>query len=99
MKAIWPDYVPKALHPASNAEVAYTTPYLDLMEAAITRFGISSANQGKKENLVDWFLEQQIEREPVSNKLADSMATLIRLPGAQRGGARRVSGPDFRRLG
>jgi hypothetical protein len=28
-------------------------------------------------------LEQQIEDEPVSNKLADAMATLIRLPSAQ----------------
>lgn len=29
---------------------------------------------------MDWFLEQQIEGEPASNKLADAMATLIRPP-------------------
>ena len=48
---------------------------------------------------MDWFLEQQIEGEPVSNKLADAMATLIRLPSAQRGGAKRVLGPDLRHTG
>jgi hypothetical protein len=48
---------------------------------------------------MDWFLEQQIEGEPMSNKLADAMATLIRLPSAQRGGAKRVLGPDLRQRG
>ena len=45
------------------------------------------------------FLEQQIEGEPVSNNLADAMATLVRIPSAQRGGAKRVTGPDMRRGG
>ena len=48
---------------------------------------------------MDWFLEQQVEGEPISNKLADAMATLIRLPSAQRGGAKRVLGPDLRQTG
>jgi hypothetical protein len=48
---------------------------------------------------VDWFLSQEIEGEPVSNKLADAMATLIRLPSAQRGGAKRGLGPDLRQTG
>ena len=100
VKAIWPDYVPEVVSPSAGADaVPYTTPYLDLMRAAIARFGITPEAQGKKECLVDWFLEQQIEGEPVSNKLADAMATLIRLPSAQRGGARRVQGPDLRRAG
>jgi hypothetical protein len=50
----------------------------------------------KKENLSDWFLEQPIEGERISRNLADAMATLIRLPSAQRGGAKRVFGPDLR---
>ena len=100
VKAIWPDYVSEADRPAAGTDaVPYTTPYLELMQAAIAKFGITAETQGKKECLVDWFLEQEIEGEPVSHKLADAMATLIRLPSAQRGGARRVSGPDVRRLG
>ena len=100
VKAIWPDYIPEPVRPAQGAaDAIYTTPYLDLMQAAIAQFGISSANQGKKECLMDWLLEQQIEGEPVSNKLADAMATLIRLPSAQRGGAKRVPTPDLRRTG
>jgi len=69
------------------------------MQAAIMHFGLNAENQGKKECLLDWFLEQQVEGEPVSNKLADAMATLIRLPSAQRGGAKRVIGPDLRNAG
>lgn len=100
VKAIWPDYVPEVARPADGVEAPpYTTPYLELMQSAIAHFGISSGNQGKKECLTDWFLEQQIEGEPVSNKLADAMATLIRLPSAQRGGAKRVLGPDLRQRG
>ncbi|RDC68964.1 hypothetical protein DLJ49_19210 [Rhodovulum sp. 12E13] len=99
VKAIWPDYVPEVRPAAGTEAVPYTTPYLDLMQAAIAKFGITAKDQGKKDCLVDWFLEQEIEGEPVSNKLADAMATLIRLPSAQRGGAKRVLGPDLRQTG
>jgi hypothetical protein len=91
---------PEVDRPAAGADkVPYTTPYLELMQAAIAKFGITAEDQGKKDCLVDWFLEQEIEGEPVSNKLADAMATLIRLPSAQRGGAKRVMGPDLRQTG
>jgi hypothetical protein len=104
VKAIWPEYVPPArsdIAAAAEASdgVPYSTPYLVLMQEAIAYFGITDVNQGKKECLVDWFLGQQVEGEPVSNKLADAMATLIRLPSAQRGGAKRVLGPDLRQVG
>jgi len=100
VKAIWPDYIPEPVRPAkSEADAMYTTPYLDLMQAAIAHFGITAEGQEKKECLVGWFLEQQIDGESVSNKLADAMATLIRLPSAQRGGAKRVVGPDLRQAG
>ena len=48
--------------------------------------GGRSQRQEKKECLVDWFRMQRIEGEPLSRNLAEAMATLIRLPGAQRGG-------------
>lgn len=97
VKTIWPDYVPETARPAvDTADVPYTTPYLDLMQCAIAHFGISAGNQEKKECLLDWLLGQEIEGEPVSNNLADAMATLIRLPSSQRGGAKRVLGPDLR---
>ena len=68
------------------------------MQAAIENFRLTPENQSKKENLLDWILTQQVEGEPVSNKLADAMATLVRLPSAQRGGAKRVIGPDLRKI-
>lgn len=96
--SIWPE-PEQAICPAETASrVAYTTPYLELMQAAIANFRLTPENQSKKENLLDWFLTQQIEGEPVSNKLADAMATLVRLPSAQRGGAKRVIGPDLRKI-
>lgn len=101
VKAIWPDWPESDAPPhASNpGATTYTTPYLDLMQAAIAYFGIAAGNQGKKDCLVDWFLEQQVEGEPVSKKLADAMATLVRLPSAQRGGAKRVPKPEFHKIG
>ena len=48
---------------------------------------------------MDWFLDQQIEGEAVSDKLAEAMATLFRLPSAQRGGAKRVPKPEFHKTG
>jgi hypothetical protein len=88
VKAIWPDYVPE-VRPAGADTAPYTTPYLELMQAAIAKFGITAEDQGKKGCLVDWFLSQEI----------DAMATLIRLPSAQRGGAKRGLGPDLRQTG
>lgn len=98
--AIWPDAAAGAGRLSDNdAGEVYTTPYLELMQAAIARFGITTGYQCKKELLSDWFQEQRVEGEPLSQNLADAMATLIRLPSAQRGGAKRVQGPDLRRAG
>jgi hypothetical protein len=87
--AIWPPYVP----PLPVADSSYTTPYLDLMQQAIAELGLTAENQNKKELLVDWFGVKQVDGRPLSEKLADAMATLIRLPSAQRGGSKRVMGP------
>ncbi len=86
MKAIWPDLPPSP----GGIDGAYTTPYLDLMQAAIATFKLSDLGQTKKENFVAWFLEQEIDGEPVSENLANAMATLIRLPSSHRGGSRRI---------
>lgn len=100
VKAIWPDHIPEVnRNLPTSSDAGYTTPYLELMQAAIARFGLTEDSQSKKENLSDWFLEQDVEGEPVSQNLADAMATLIRLPSAQRGGAKRMSGPAFRKAG
>jgi hypothetical protein len=101
VKAIWPDHAPVDIaQPATDAhDPPYTTPYLDLMQAAISRFGLTTAYQSKKENLSDWFQDRRVEGMPISRNLANAMATLIRLPSAQRGGAKRVQGPDLRQTG
>ena len=76
--------MPEVVRPAAGTDaVPYTTPYLELMQAAIAKFGITAEVQGKKECLVYWFLAQQIEGEPVSNKLADAMAKIIATPAAR----------------
>lgn len=98
VKAIWPEW-PLCLGAGSQKEQpasSYTTPYLHLMQEAIMHFGLTENYQSKKENLSDWFFEQRIDGEPISRNIADSMATLVRLPKAQRGGAKRVHGPDLR---
>lgn len=84
--AIWPEV--ENPPPATD----YRTPYMDLLERAITEFGLTEANQSKKECLLDWFKQQEVEGETISNNLADAMATLVRLPASQRGGAKRASG-------
>ena len=95
VKAIWPDFVPETVRPAPGMnEVPYTTAYLELMQEAIQRFGLTEHHQEKKEVLTDWFRSQWVEGEQVSSNLAESMGTLVRLPSAQRGGARRVPTPD-----
>jgi hypothetical protein len=69
---------------------------MDLMQAAIQQYGLSATHQDKKESLVAWFVEQEVDGELVSRNLAEAMATLIRLPQSQRGGAKRMIGPDVR---
>jgi hypothetical protein len=97
VKAIWPDFVPEPVRPGSGTdETPYTTAYLELMQEAIRRFGLNEYHQEKKEVLSDWFRNQLVEGEAVSSNLAEAMGTLIRHPSAQRGGAKRVLGPDLR---
>lgn len=89
--AIWPVIAPPQPAPPTDPETGapYRTPYMELLDRAIAENGINARAQGKKELLAEWFREQTVEGEPVSQNLADAMATLIRLPSSQRGGAKR----------
>lgn len=85
VRAIWS----KAKQAPALQGESYSTPYLNLLRAAIAEFGITEERQPKKDNLVDWFRRHQVEGEPLSENLASAMATLVRLPSSQRGGAKR----------
>jgi hypothetical protein len=84
--AIWPE------RREAVRTTEYRSPYLDLLDRVIVEWRITEENQPKKELLVDWFRAQTIEGEPISENLASAMATLVRLPASQRGGARRAGG-------
>ena len=86
VRTIWP----KAEQVLAPQGARYSTPYLDLLHAAIAEFDITEERQPKKDNLVDWFRAQKVEGEILSENLASAMATLVRLPSSQRGGAKRI---------
>jgi len=69
----------------------YTTPYVEMMREVISEMEISSENQGKKEAIAALFEEKLAYHKttPLSQKLADAMATLVRLPESQQGRAKR----------
>lgn len=69
----------------------YTTPYLEMMQEVISELEISRKNQGKKEAIAALFEEKLAYHKttPLSQKLADAMATLVRLPESQQGRAKR----------
>lgn len=97
--AIWPEPRAEAEMQNPNCDGRYTTPYIELMFAAIKAHAITHEHQSKKDLLVDWFTKQKVEGEFISGNLGDAMATLIRLPQSQRGGAKRMIGPDLREAG
>ena len=86
VRVIWP----KAEPAPARQDTGYSTPYLDLLRAAIAEFAITEEHQPKKDNLVDWFRTKKVEGEILSENLASAMATLVRLPSSQRGGAKRM---------
>lgn len=68
----------------------YTTPYLEMMQEVIKELEISKENQGKKEAIAASFAKKLNDHKltPPSQKLADAMATLVRLPESQHGRAK-----------
>ena len=69
----------------------YTTPYLEMMQEVIRELAISRENQEKKEAIAALFEKKLNDHHltPPSQKLADAMATLVRLPESQQGRAKR----------
>jgi hypothetical protein len=92
VEAFWPPdpKPPPEVGVADNADTAYTTPYLELMQQAIQELGISAAKQLKKGTVMDWF-RQNAGDVSLSENLIRHLATFVRLPDSQRGGNRRGS--------
>lgn len=79
------------LHKEPAIASGYTTPYLEMMREVVRELELSKENQGKKEAIAA-LLEQKLAEHnatPPSQKLADAMATLVRLPESQQGRAKR----------
>lgn len=68
----------------------YTTPYLEMMGEVIRELEIPKEHQGKKEAIAALFEKKLADHNmtPPSQKLADAMATLVRLPESQQGRAK-----------
>ncbi len=79
------------LHTEPAISSGYTTPYLDMMKEVIRELEISRENQEKKEAIAAVFEKKLNDHKltPPSQKLADAMATLVRLPESQQGRAKR----------
>lgn len=91
VEAIWP-LDPKPLSQPigeDRAERPYTTPYLDLMQRAITELGITAEQQPKKETVMEWFRQQEIDQRAPSENHIRHMATFVRRPDTQKGGNRK----------
>lgn len=74
-------------YPTKTATDEYTTPYLEITKKVIKKAHLSDTNQGKKESLVaDIKKEMELLGLPISNSLANSLATIIRKPESQKGG-------------
>ena len=64
VRAIWP----KTERSPAPQDADYSTPYLNLLHAAIAEFAITKERQPKKDNLVEWFRAQKVEDEPISRR-------------------------------
>ena len=82
------DIEPGISSPAISS--GYTTPYLEMMQEVIRELKISKENQEKKEAIAAVFEKKLADHKmtPPSKKLADAMATLVRLPESQQGRAK-----------
>lgn len=73
----------------SSTTRTYTTPYLDLIDEAIRQFGPNGFAREKKQTIVHWLQQHEIEGEKLSAHLAEVMATLLRPPKMKKGRAAR----------
>lgn len=69
----------------------YTTPYLEMMQEVIRELKITEEHQGKKDAIAALFEKKLADHKmtPPSKNLANTMATLVRLPESQQGRAKR----------
>ncbi len=85
-------YIPtKENAPSTNKQVVdtsdYSTPYLELLNIMIKKGYVSKVDQPKKYNLIEDIKKEAKEADiEVSNRIADCMATMLRLPEKQKGG-------------
>jgi hypothetical protein len=64
----------------------YVAPYVELLHKAIRYHEITVQRQPKVTMLKEWFLRQNTPERPISNRIAEVMATLVRLPKRRKGG-------------
>lgn len=75
----------------SDLSDIYLSPYIRLMIDVVRKYEITDKNHSKIDVLVKFILDEFPKRGlPVSDKLATSMATLVRSPAAQSGGLRKI---------
>ncbi|MBF0326911.1 MAG: hypothetical protein HQL42_17820 [Alphaproteobacteria bacterium] len=79
-------FAPEEADATDISTSGYSTPYLRLMIEAIESNKISNEFQPVHGDLVAWFMEKTINGMPVSQHMAKSMATFVRLPESARRG-------------
>jgi hypothetical protein len=79
------------------AESGYISPYMQLMFDVIREFRITEDHQSKRDLILEYIEEEWVRRGfPDSNKLRESMATMVRDPLAQSGNIDRARAKALR---
>ena len=71
------------------ADSHYHTEWQALLEEAIEYFGITDRKQPPAKTVSFWFHQRVIGGQRISGRLAQAMATMVRLPESRRGAARK----------
>jgi hypothetical protein len=76
-----------------NIRSNYLSPYMKLLNLAVTEFNITDINQPATKILIDWFyekLEKMQGERYLSMAKAKMLATFVREPEAQKGGLKKL---------
>ena len=79
--------------PTIHARPSYLSPYMQLLDLAVTEFKISPTNQPSTKILIDWFLDKlkTVQGEQyASESKAKMLATFVREPESQIGGLKKL---------
>ena len=91
---VFPDpSLKKKSAPAIHHRPSYLSPYMQLLDLAVTEFKISPTNQPSKKILYDWFLDKlkTVQGEQyASESKAKMLATFAREPESQIGGLKKL---------